>query len=369
MATAEVKQMLEGIQVMARGSTIYLPNFSGDETKNDSTFEDWETAVNRYQAEDISDKTIKEVMRKSLRGQAKNVYNRMTPGTSIEDILSKLRMHFGRIVPSHQLWQDFYTMRQTSKMNVNQWWFELETKLDQISKVSEAKLEKSIRDKNLRTQFWTNLRESHIKDASRHRYDDSTVDNDELFQYIRQLENTSQSMRQTHKQYEIADSPKVTKTTRKTEKPRKVDTTEEMSKEELLEKYEELNKKFERLQRRLDPQPVPQQATQINMNKRDQCSYCKELGHWKRDCPVLRRKNARRYFQNSQTYDNTYEDQHRQQRMMPTQHGSYATTTHSGSQYNNGQTHHCQCTRTCRDMPINAYHGHHDDSYNRHLNH
>lgn len=171
-----------------------ISTFSGDPTsKNDAQFDLWKYEVECLLKEGVySEKTVKEAIRKSLRGNAARIVMRKGTDATCEDILLGLETVYGLVETGENLLAEFYATRQSKDEDVASWSCRLEDLLERAAERGHI----AERDKAsmLRTKFWTGLRQN-LKDGSRHKYD-MDLSYEELRVAVRRLE----------REYDIRDS-------------------------------------------------------------------------------------------------------------------------------------------------------------------
>lgn len=167
-----------------------LSNFSGDpNNKGEVSFDQWRWEVECHIHDALhSADSIRQAMRKALKGNAGGIAKRLGADASIQEILGKLDTVYGTVECGESLLAEFYAASQDKKEDVAAWSCRLEDLLD---KAEEASLQQSRtaheRESMLRSRFWMGLQQN-LKDSSRHKYD--TIQNyDKLRVEIRQIEH------------------------------------------------------------------------------------------------------------------------------------------------------------------------------------
>ena len=85
------------------------------------------------------------------------------------------------------MWQDFYSAKQRPLGSATSWRIRLEEVLGRIEGQEDGS-----RNSKLRTQWWTQLYSKTLKTATRHNYDDADVGMDDLFVYVKKIEQEEQ---------------------------------------------------------------------------------------------------------------------------------------------------------------------------------
>jgi hypothetical protein len=163
-----------------------LPVFSGD-GKNEISYDLWKYEVQCIQADQHPPATIKEALRRSLRGEAGNISMRLGADADLAQILEKMDSVYGNVTPKERLLAEFFSARQQTGEDVASWGCRLEvllSKADQQGYLGEVG--SLAKDQMLRSAFWSGLVQS-LKDVSGYLYE-QVEDFDQLRIRIRQLE-------------------------------------------------------------------------------------------------------------------------------------------------------------------------------------
>ena len=95
ITTAEINTGLQDKQGFFPKFTV----FSGEEPKNEATFEEWHCEVNCTRSDHIyPDQAIAQAIRRSLKGQAKKVLLPMGTLSTVQEIIERLKGVFGNVV-------------------------------------------------------------------------------------------------------------------------------------------------------------------------------------------------------------------------------------------------------------------------------
>ena len=173
------------------GKGVYQPpprlsTFSGDPTaKGDAQFDLWKYEVDCLLREAVhSEETVKQAMRKALKGNAARIVMRKGTDATCQQILSSLETVYGLVETGENLLAEFYAARQDKTEDVASWSCKIEDLLERATERGHV----AERDKAdmLKTKFWTGLRQN-LKDGSRHKYD-TDLSFDELRVVVRRLE-------------------------------------------------------------------------------------------------------------------------------------------------------------------------------------
>ena len=121
----------------------------------------------------------------SVKGTAGDVLLSMPEGSTSHDILDKFDKYFGNVLSVNMLTEQFHSSKQQPKENVVTWSCRLQRMLDHIGQ--KEHMPRSYYDQLLRAKFWNGLSVKHIKEATRHRFENSESF-DEFFAAARSLE-------------------------------------------------------------------------------------------------------------------------------------------------------------------------------------
>ena len=111
-----------------------------------------------------SEAVIGQVVRKSLKGDAKKVLVQMREGASVDEIIRKLEGMFGNVATPMSILQEFYTVFQKQDESVASWGLRLESTLQKA--IEKGQVRHEDRDDLLRDKFWRSLRSEKLKLAT-----------------------------------------------------------------------------------------------------------------------------------------------------------------------------------------------------------
>ena len=176
----------------------YIPKiscFSGDGSKQDTTYDLWRYEVDCLIKEKYSEETIAQSMRRSLRGDAGKVAMRLGPEASVAKILDKIESVFGTIERGETIMEQFYSARQEKGEDSMSWSCRLEELYRKAVIKGVAKREES--NEKLRSKYWNGLHQ-WICDITGYKFD-ALIDFDELRKEIRLVEKEHDTKKaQTH---------------------------------------------------------------------------------------------------------------------------------------------------------------------------
>lgn len=165
---------------------VRLPTFSGDDpAKGEATFDLWKYDVDCLIEDGVhTTETIRHAIRRSLKGQAAAILQRMGTNPPIHKILRKLGGIYGSVDAGQTTLAEFYAAKQKAQETVASWSVRLEEILDRAVKlrvVDDFQV-----NEMLRSRLWAGL-QPRLRDAARNKYDTIT-DFDQLRVEIRKIE-------------------------------------------------------------------------------------------------------------------------------------------------------------------------------------
>ena len=107
----------------------YVNFFSGTEPvpKNESNFEQWKVEIDSLRdSSGYPEHIVNQVMRNSLKGEARRVLFTLGPEATADDIMQKLQVTFGNVASGQTVLQEFYTAEQKENESVTLWGIRLE---------------------------------------------------------------------------------------------------------------------------------------------------------------------------------------------------------------------------------------------------
>ena len=170
-----------------------LPVFSGsdDVPKAEVNFEVWNMEVKCLQNADVPDHILSHSIRKSLRGTARSMLVPLGESASVQEILDKLEGCYGNVSTAEDLMQQFYGDCQKEGESIVTYATRLENTLSKA--VRTGHINAFAKDNMLRSKFWTGLRNTQLRQATRHKYD-NIKDFQTLLVEIRQVKKEEQNL-------------------------------------------------------------------------------------------------------------------------------------------------------------------------------
>ncbi len=167
-----------------------LPIFSGDlvkgePSKGELSYAQWRYSVQCLEAEGHSPAVILRSIRQSLRGTAAEVMRGLRENTTLGKVFRKFEDTFKTYLSKDQLFPMFYSAQQGFDESVAVWGCRLEDLALQI--VEQGGVSDDTSRDMLRTKFWSGLRDTHLREATRYKLD-SGESYEELFRSVRKVE-------------------------------------------------------------------------------------------------------------------------------------------------------------------------------------
>ena len=176
----------------------YIPKiscFSGDGSKQDTTYDLWRYEVDCLLKEKYSEEIVAQSMRRSLRGDAGKVAMRLGPEANVSQILDKMESVFGTIERGETIMEQFYSARQEKGEDSMSWSCRLEEIYRKAVIKGVAKREET--NEKLRSKYWNGLHQ-WIRDITGYKFD-ALTDFDNLRKEIRLVEKEHDTKKaQTH---------------------------------------------------------------------------------------------------------------------------------------------------------------------------
>ena len=176
----------------SHASSHYIPKlscFSGDGSKQDTTYDLWRYEVECLIHEKYKEEIIAQSIRRSLRGDAGKVAMRLGPEATITQILEKMESVFGTAERGEKIIQEFYSASQGKGEDSMSWSCRLEEIYRKAVIKGAAKREEA--NDKLRTRYWNGLHQ-WIRDITGYKFDQLT-DFDALRKEIRLVEKEHDS--------------------------------------------------------------------------------------------------------------------------------------------------------------------------------
>ncbi|KAK3088231.1 hypothetical protein FSP39_016429 [Pinctada imbricata] len=167
--------------------TSHIPKistFSGDTTKQDTSYDLWRYEVDCLVKEKYSEAVIAQAIRRSLRGDAGKVAMRLGSDAKVNQILDKMESVYGTLERGETIMQEFYSETQHKTEDSMSW----SCRLEEIYRKAKVKgvATKQEENEKLRSKYWNGLHQL-LRDITGYKYD-TIKDFDELRREIKLIE-------------------------------------------------------------------------------------------------------------------------------------------------------------------------------------
>lgn len=198
---AEEDQKLEPLAV--RYNPLSLPKFSGSipVPRSEASFRVWCSNLAALKDEEQpSEKQIRQVIRRSLVGEAAECVASLSVGVSSERIEQCLKDNYSSVA-STTGWAEFHTSKQQANESVTAWKIRLEKLYCNADPNNEAKSQK---DKLMMDAFLNNLYSINLKVAVAHDRRNATKF-DDFFSLVKSQESMFVTVKPHHSNQELKD--------------------------------------------------------------------------------------------------------------------------------------------------------------------
>ena len=251
-----------------------IATFSGEEgSKGDASFNRWKYEVKSLMQEGCSTSLVLQSIRRSLKGTAADVLTWMPPDASPQAILQKLEGLYGDVLSGERLMQKFYSESQKQDEAVSSWGFRLEHML--TGAIEKGIIPLSAKNDMLKAQFWANLHDERVKNASRYKYD-QIADFGEFCVAVRVIEQ--ELLLDAKRRKSVAPKAQSHMMSNQTEAPTSTET------QIILKKLEALTKKVNQLEQSRRASPRKANSMRQNPNRMVICYRCGSEGHYANRC-------------------------------------------------------------------------------------
>ena len=149
--------------------TPKILTFSGDGKDSESTFDSWKFEIFTLLREGTySEHTIATAAKKSLRGEASKLVQRLGVSVKIHEMLDRLQLMYGRVEDTSDLLAEFHKATQEPNESVSSWCCRLEDLLHRALNDDPNIISKT--EETLRLKFYSGLRPA-LKNRIRHHKD------------------------------------------------------------------------------------------------------------------------------------------------------------------------------------------------------
>ena len=166
------------LQQQGQHRVPFLPVFSGDSSGVD--FSHFKSAIDSITTSN-NDASVLQAIRKSTSGQAAKVLAALDYTTSKDDVIATLEASFGKICDTASCWAELYASSQHHKESLIEW----RTRLFMLHQKTGNTIDS---DLQMKTRLYQGLRDSRMKDQALFKYEDSTVSEANLLQFLRKIQ-------------------------------------------------------------------------------------------------------------------------------------------------------------------------------------
>lgn len=250
-----------------------LPVFYGEDNKGECSYEQWRAATRALvQSGSYQTHILMQAIRRSLRGTAADVLLHLGDEVNMEEILSKFDTVFGNVLAPEFILEQLYTSTQNRGETVASWSCRLE---DLKLKVQHGPFSASTLKEMVRAKFWSGLRSSEIKNATRSHFE-SGLSYDDLLVKARIVESEQTKISVASCQQQV-----------KPPKPEKDEQLDKIMKRlTVIEQQLQIMKKPAREKRHHNGE-----AERKKFDGR--CFYCNKQGHKREQCFALKRNKTK----------------------------------------------------------------------------
>ncbi|XP_062610021.1 uncharacterized protein LOC134271821 [Saccostrea cucullata] len=172
---------------------IKLPTFSGSEQvqKGEVSYDVWSYEVRCLKGQ-WPDHVLLQPVRSSLKGTAREILIPLGEYATVENILAKLDDFYGNVCTPENIMQKFYSDHQQEGESIVSYGSRLEQCSSKAVKVGH--IDVNAKDPMLRSKFWSGLRSTQLRNATRHKYE-TVKEFHSLLREIRQIEQEETSLK------------------------------------------------------------------------------------------------------------------------------------------------------------------------------
>ena len=262
--------------------------FSGDPDK-DAPYLQWRNEVRCLLSEGHPSSNILQGIRRSLKGTAAEVLLNLGEGVTPREILQKFDTIFGIALTSEVLLEDFYTAKQKAEEKAVVWSCRLERLFKNACERGFATPDSN---NMLRNKFWAGLNDDRIKNAIRHGFDagesfQQLVTAARIVEHERSVQQSENSSSSAAK----SEQSTIKKAKLQSQVAQSQSPNLESKLDSLVKTMREMNARLSQLEKSRGPKSDKPKSPSV-------CFYCKQEGHFIRDCEKLKRKNAQNHSGN-----------------------------------------------------------------------
>ena len=149
---------------------IKLPTFSGSEQtqKGEFSYDVWSYEVRCLKGQ-WPDHVLLQPVRSSLKGTAREILIPLGESASVDNILAKLEDFYGNVCTQENIMQNFYSDHQQEGESIVTYGSRLEQCISKAVRLGH--IDANAKDAMLRSKFWSGLKSSQLRNATRHKYE------------------------------------------------------------------------------------------------------------------------------------------------------------------------------------------------------
>jgi len=148
----------------------YRPRLSQfTNAKDGASYEVWKFEVECLEEEGHPEETIRETIRRSVRGDPAKTLMRLGKSATLKEILKKFDGVYGKVVSESTLLTMFYSASQKKDEDVTAWSSRLEDLIQTVE--DNGMIEHKTKQEMLRSKLWNGLYNEKLKEATRYKFD------------------------------------------------------------------------------------------------------------------------------------------------------------------------------------------------------
>ena len=138
------------------------------------------------------DHVLLQPVRSSLKGTAREILIPLGESASVDNILAKLEDFYGNVCTPENIMQNFYSDHQQEGESIVTYGSRLEQCISKAVRLGH--IDANAKDAMLRSKFWSGLKSSQLRNATRHKYE-SVKEFHSLLREVRQIEQEENNLK------------------------------------------------------------------------------------------------------------------------------------------------------------------------------
>lgn len=218
-----------------------------------------------------SEPLLMQAIRRSLKGNAGEVLLNLGGEVTTEEVLAKLDLVFGNVLPAEAILESFYKARQEEGESVASWACRIEDLVAQLRGKDATVMPVAAATSMLRSKFYSGLRAGTLRNALRHKFDSGETYNQLLMSArVAELEETTEK-----------------KATAKVNQAVAVDSQLAKKLDKVLASLDDMQKRMEKLEGMKTSGAGGQGKQPFKPREfRGNCFNCGQYGHPQYKCPL-----------------------------------------------------------------------------------